>query len=301
MVGTRGNPTGSFKSPAKKSRNRATPLKAIKSPDISFPEKGADDQSSVSTTSSKRPGLDRFVQKEVAELLEGKGGGIANYKVGSEHALAALLDLDEDTFGKRGVPIRRQISKYVTRWVGYHKDGTYADKVLNRFSIPSHATRKKQAADSKKSGLSIEDISDGSSLGSGSSDSVKQSVSRKPNKSKTAKKSVKSKTRKSKPPTEVTVQKKAVLEPKYEAKASIPVSPVPSTVIYQAKANQKQKMADSGELSVPLSSYFTLNTDSCFSSFCACTRSRRKSAHIHRSEVSGKSGRGCIRGQVLES
>ena len=104
-------------------------IRTLRSPDIEPAVSTGEEDVSFSSSSSRRPGLDPFVQKALAELLEGAGGGIDNYKKRGENSLSKLLAEDTDTFGKRGDPIRDQISMYVSRWT---KNPTlYNDKVLN--------------------------------------------------------------------------------------------------------------------------------------------------------------------------
>ena len=147
MVSTRSNTEQQSDTPRRK-KTKATPLKSVKSPDIQQSRKrvaGGEDEessfSSASTTSSRQPGLDPFIQKAVAEVIE-SNGGIAKFKAKGEHTLSRLLDEDLDTFGKRGDKRRVHISKYVNRWAG---DPTkYESKVLNRWQIVSSKHRKKQ-------------------------------------------------------------------------------------------------------------------------------------------------------------
>ena len=234
-----------------RNKNRVSATTPLRSPDISqAPTTGAGDDT-VSTSSSKRPGLARNVQKELANLLEGNGG-IAKFRgaQSDQHALSKLLDEDKATFGKRGDPIRVQIGKYVTRWSNYNKQGQYADKVLNRYGVKSASNRKK---DKDKKSLTLEDISDevSSVSSNSSSDSVQASRA-----SKKSKKSKQSKSKQDKPnpkrkqeapPVEVLVpeqkqdpEKKQEQEPRFQPKKKVArVSPQKGLVFQPKTKNGK--------------------------------------------------------------
>ena len=236
MVGTRGQSTKSaaVDTPRSRQKTKATPIKSAKSPDL-VKAKRPGDEASVSTSSSKRPGLDPHVQKALAEILEGEGGGLKNYRKAGSHSLSKLLDTDPDTFGQRGDQLRVQISNYVFRWA---KDpDKYEKKVLNRWQIVSASNRKRE----DKSKVKADEVSDAESLSESSTDSSVKALSKQSKKSKRGQ----SKKKESKPPTEVFVTKaKAETEktPTYMPKTSkFSSSKEESSVpIHKSKQRQKQ-------------------------------------------------------------
>ena len=93
-------------------KTKAKPIRSLRSPDIepaAAASKGED--SSLSSSSSKRPGLDPFIQKALAELLEGPGGGINKYKKNGEQTLAKLLEEDTEH-------LVREVTLFVVRSLG---------------------------------------------------------------------------------------------------------------------------------------------------------------------------------------
>jgi len=166
MVTTRRTPTNPPTPGSARKKNRVVPPKPVQSPDIlrSPTSKIRDDGTVGSVTSaasstSSRPGLAYHIQKQLAKDIE-LSGGIANFKKGKEHALSKLLDAgDSDIYGKRGDPIRSQLQKCVCRWIKCSREKTHAEKVLNRFSVKSALTLKKESSQAKKKGSKVAESS----------------------------------------------------------------------------------------------------------------------------------------------
>ena len=233
MVGTRLSSSNQPSTPRQKNKIVAT--KALKSPDIAKAQVPAEEESIASSTAS-RPGLPRHIQKALAEKLEGEIGGIGNLKKNkNDQSVASLCNSDVDTFGRRGDPVRLQIQKYIYRWIKYHEEGSYAEKVLNRFGVKSAATRKKEARDSKKrESLKPEDISDDSSSLSSSSTTQaatkrKAKVESVPQVIQTASQKVEAKTRgKKKKVSEPVAEKQPTPDKKDPPKKSVRMAGRPS-------------------------------------------------------------------------
>ena len=147
----------------RKSRNKVSATKAkspaaLKAKTRSSTSSAGD--SSRASSRSSRPGLDPFVQKELAEVLE-SNGGIASFIDAPEHKLAQLLDEDVDTFGKRASDLRVQVGKHRSRWIEHHKKGNCHSKVLSRWGVVAFEHRDKDTIPSdKKKKLSVDDVSD---------------------------------------------------------------------------------------------------------------------------------------------
>jgi hypothetical protein len=94
--------------------------------------------SQASSASSLRSALPVNIQKQLAQDIEERGG-IELLKGNSSHCLSALCNENEETYGKRGDPIRTKIGKKVQVWKHYDK-AEYTDKVLNRLQVQSAAT-----------------------------------------------------------------------------------------------------------------------------------------------------------------
>lgn len=142
MVGTQSTNKKAGSTTTPMTKEKAKPTKSLKCPDIQRGKEGKEggDSSAASSTSIKRPGLDRFVQKALVKTLKGKGGGVGNHQEGTEPALSKPLDKMKAVLGKKGDPIRGQLSKCCTRWVDHHKAGTHSNMVPNRFNVESAAT-----------------------------------------------------------------------------------------------------------------------------------------------------------------
>jgi hypothetical protein len=61
-------------------------------------------------------------------------------------------------YGERGDPIRAQIQKKVYRWSLLETEGSYEQRVLNRFQVKSFATNQleKRSKERKKKGQTVE-------------------------------------------------------------------------------------------------------------------------------------------------
>jgi hypothetical protein len=163
-------------------KNLVTAAKPLKSPDLYYPSAKqtsavlAGDNESVSSdtsSSSARPGIPFFVQKQLAHDIEASGG-INAFKKGNEHALAALCNKTPDVYGKRADKLREQLRKKVNRWSALARDGLYTDKVLNKFGVKSWATlsaERRQLGKKNQSAATWNELlpsSDSSSESSGS-------------------------------------------------------------------------------------------------------------------------------------
>jgi outer membrane biosynthesis protein TonB len=104
-------------SSATKTKNLVTTTKPLKSPDLrsqSAKKTSAvlvgDNNSILSDTSSSstRPGIPFFVQKQLAHDIEASGG-INAFKKGNEHALAALCNKAPYVYGKCGDRLQEQL------------------------------------------------------------------------------------------------------------------------------------------------------------------------------------------------
>ena len=122
---------------SKKKAEKTPPLESVVVDDRSTTTEGS--------KAKKRPGLPVHLAKQLLTDVEKQPGGIKYFSEESEHRLSALLDarLDVDDgalYGRRGDPIRRQITKYVTRWKSLTELKYLA--LLNQYQVPSAATRK---------------------------------------------------------------------------------------------------------------------------------------------------------------
>ena len=193
------------------------------------------------TTSSKRPGLDPFTQKELANLLE-ENGGIKAFIDAPDHRLSKLLNEDQDTFGKKGSTLRTHIGQHYSRWIQYYKKGQCTEKALTRFQLQTSAQRKKDVVKTPKSkSLDPDDVSSVSSSSSGSVASSRK-VASKSSKAKNKSKCSKAQTPK-KPPAEVVLEEK----PKFEKKPKSTVVSPAKVHSHQPKSINKAKMPGAGE------------------------------------------------------
>ena len=177
-------------SSAAKAKNLVAAAKPLKSPDLHSPVAKqtsaavlAEDDDSVSSdtsSSSTRPGIPFYVQKQLAHDIEASGG-INTFKKGNEQTLAALCNKAPDVYGKRGDRLREQLRKKVYRWSVLAKDGLYTDKILNRFGVKSWATlsaeRRASANKRTKQSTSENELLLASSSDSSGSDSEESSES----------------------------------------------------------------------------------------------------------------------------
>lgn len=192
-----------------------------------------------STTSSQsRPGLAKFIIKQLATDIE-EAGGIAKFVDRNEqqksHLLMELLDKRPDTFQRRGHKVRNQIQKLVWGWGKKYRENTYSEKVLNLYQVNSYATITKLKAEqtlptSKASSQSDDDCSSSSSLSSSSDDESIGSIGAKQYRhpAAAAKKPAPRKRAPSKkkipPPKQVSTKKKPAL-PKREEATQAPTKP----------------------------------------------------------------------------
>ena len=140
--------------------------------------------------------------------------------------------------GKKVSTLRTQVGKCASRWIGYHKQGIYAERVLSQyqFKASSFRTEDNPLMKGKKKGLKPEDISDVSS-----EDSTAQSKS-----SKKSKDSKKSKT-KSRPPEEVVVGEKTnPQEPRFRKKVTSSAAVQTHSFKFKSKTKGESKMSTSG-------------------------------------------------------
>ena len=137
-----------------KAKNRVAAAKPTKSPALPSPPAHnrvdtPTDTSSVcssqASSTSTRPRLPLFLQKQLAIDIE-EAGGINTLLINSSdsQALSLLCNLDEKVYGKRGDPIRRQIHRKVCSWKLFYLEGTYQKKVLERLHVKPAAVLKYQ-------------------------------------------------------------------------------------------------------------------------------------------------------------
>jgi hypothetical protein len=109
---------------------------------------GATDTESISGSTTKQQVIAEHLWKQLAEDIEAEGG-IAEFS-GSTQKLAILLNRRPGLYGKRGSTLREPIRKKVYRWQGFHREGTYAQKVLSKYQVKSSYHRKQEEAQKRK-------------------------------------------------------------------------------------------------------------------------------------------------------
>ncbi len=161
-------------------KNKVVATKPIKSPELKLPgildSQTLEDSSvlSIASSTASRPGLSFHIQKQLAKDIESNGGIGVFRKQKVSQAVCKFLDKqDNPIYGVRGDPLRSQLQQYIKRWKRLDREGTYAEKVLNRFTVQSAANqraaeRNKTEKQSKESSSS----SSGDDSGSDSSSSI---------------------------------------------------------------------------------------------------------------------------------
>jgi hypothetical protein len=133
-----------------KSKNRVAAAKPPKSPALPAHHNRVDtdapsvcSSSQASNSSSNRPGLPLFVQKQLAIDIEEAGGiNIVVVDASDNQALSQLCNRNQKLYGKRGDPIRRRIRRKIEYWKQYCIEGTYQEKVLDRLHVKSASVLK---------------------------------------------------------------------------------------------------------------------------------------------------------------
>ncbi len=174
-------PKAASRTPSSASRkNKVVATKPIKSPELKLPgildSQTLEDSSvlSIASSTASRPGLSFHIQKQLAKDIESNGGIGVFRKQKVSQAVCKFLDKqDNPIYGVRGDPLRSQLQQYIKRWKRLDREGTYAEKVLNKFTVQSAANqraaeRNKTAKQSKESSSS----SSGEDSGSDSSSSI---------------------------------------------------------------------------------------------------------------------------------
>ena len=174
-------PKAASRTPSSASRkNKVVATKPIKSPELKLPgildSQTLEDSSvlSIASSTASRPGLSFHIQKQLAKDIESNGGIGVFRKQKVSQAVCKFLDKqDNPIYGVRGDPLRSQLQQYIKRWKRLDREGTYAEKVLNRFTVQSAANqraaeRNKTAKQSKESSS----FSSGDDSGSDSSSSI---------------------------------------------------------------------------------------------------------------------------------
>ena len=185
MVGTRSKATPSpskrptAKTPSLGRKNKVVATKPPKSPHLKSPglSETADDSSvlSIASSTASRPGLSFHIQKQLATDIESNGGIGAFHKKKVSQDVCKFLDTqDNPIYGKRGDPRRSQIQQHIKRWKRLDREGTSAERVLNRFQVKSAANlRVEQRA--KKTKGQTEGSSSSSSSGTDNNSSKSKS------------------------------------------------------------------------------------------------------------------------------
>jgi hypothetical protein len=132
------------KSPARASLPPKSPARA-RLPPKSPARQQVDTEEQESVGSNTSNGSDRgiagHILKQLAKDIEAAGGIKLFTKEGKnlDQALCFLCDHRQETYGKRGQPLRSQITKKVYRWQILDKEGRYDSKVLNFYQVKSFA------------------------------------------------------------------------------------------------------------------------------------------------------------------
>lgn len=152
-------------------------MSAIRSPspvvDSPGPSAGrqVEDTDSISACSgdSRYKSIRPSILKQLAEDIE-TSGGIASFikseRERKDQKLSRLLNDNEEAYGKRGDPLRRDIQQKVNYWILLFRKGRYKEKVLERYDVESFEARealKKREPQEKqetKENQSAEDRSD---------------------------------------------------------------------------------------------------------------------------------------------
>ena len=98
-----------------------------------------------SSTAGSRPGIPKYIQKQLAIDVEASGG-VKSLQGGKGKGLpiAKLCDLDIDTYGPRGGPLRSQISNKINRWKALSKD-EYKARVILKFGVTPELVEERKA------------------------------------------------------------------------------------------------------------------------------------------------------------
>ena len=187
-------PKAAGRTPSSASRkNKVVPTKPIKSPELKLPGvsdgQTFDDSSvlSIASSTASRPGLAFHIQKQLAADIESNGGIGVFRKQKASQAVSKFLDKqDNPIYGARGDPLRSQLQQYIKRWKKLDREGTYAERVLNRFTIQSAANQRAAQRDktTKQSKGSNSSSSGDDDSGSESSSSISSKSESKPTKRK---------------------------------------------------------------------------------------------------------------------
>jgi hypothetical protein len=136
-----------------KSKNHVAAAKPPKSPAFSPPAHNRVNTTDASSSlysyqvssTSNRPELALFIQKQLAKDTEAGGINIVVINSSNNQVLSQLCSLNEKVYMKQGNPIRRKIHRKVLYcWKQYYIEGLYQEKVLDRLQVKPAAIQYKR-------------------------------------------------------------------------------------------------------------------------------------------------------------
>jgi hypothetical protein len=180
----------------RQSQTQKNRVAAIRSPSVSsirspagstasiFSPPSGDESDSISacTGDSRYKSIRPSILKQLAEDIEANGGigaFIKTDKTAKDQRLCRLLNQDEDTYGKRGDPLRRDLQNKCNYWIKLFQKGRYSEKVLKRYEVLSFEAREalnKQETKKKDSKEDSESLSSSSSSSLSSVEDTKKTA-----------------------------------------------------------------------------------------------------------------------------